>query len=229
MDLETGVSECARPDRHQKILRTALLQRRAELRKAWRHLLTVECLKQLGSTAPYVAAYLSGKDGFRDWQMLSLRQWTDCDASLPEMLISIGLGENIACRPSAGVPAVFTCANFKKLSGKHRLEALCVRYRCPLNIGLESEAEIAEELLRQLMVADRTRLEAEAEFDVDDVLLKLNLIAVCAGTKRDLRFLDALNYFYELPQRSLARLGRNPHFLAGWLCLYAQLLCAPDW
>jgi hypothetical protein len=229
MDLETGASESARPDSRRAILHAALLQRRTELRKGWRHLITVECLKQLGSNAAKVAAFLSEQDAVHDRPLAAVWQWTECDASLPECLISIGVGENIGCRPAPAEPPGFACVDFKKLSGKDRREALCLRYRCPLNIGLESESEIAEELLRQLMVADRARLEAEAEFDVHDVLLKLNLTAIRAGTKRDLRFLDALNYFYELPQRSLARLGRNPHFLAGWLCNYAQLLCSPDW
>jgi hypothetical protein len=148
---------------------------------------------------------------------------------MPECLISLGLGDNIACRPSPAKPAALSCTDFKKLSAKARPETLCIRYRCPLNIGADSESEIAEELLRQLMVADRLKLEGRAECEVDDVLLKLNLTAVCARMNRDLRFLDALNYFYELPRRSLTHLRRNPHLLAAWLCIYAQLLCAPDW
>jgi hypothetical protein len=229
MDLETEASQSARPDTRRTILHAALLHRRAELRKDWGHLISAEGLKQLGSTAAKVAEFLSGEDAVHDRLMTAVGQWTDCDVSLPESLISIGLGEKIECRPLAAKPTAFTCADFKKLSGKDRVETLRIRYRCPLNIGAESESEIAEELLRQLMVADRARLKAEAEFDVDDVLLKLNLTAIRAGMKRDLRFLDAHNYFYELPQQSLARLGRNPHFLAGWLCIYAQLLCSPDW
>ena len=55
--------------------------------------------------------------------------------------------------------------------------------------------ELAEELLRQLMVTDRTKLEAEAEFDVDEVLLKLNLVGIRALITRDLRCCDCLNYF----------------------------------
>jgi hypothetical protein len=229
MDLETGPSKHARPDSRRAILHAGLRRRRAELREGWQGLITVECLKQLGPTAAKVASFLSGQDAFHDWQTAAALQWTDCDASLPECLISIGVGENIACRPSAAKPNALSGADFKKLSGRGRVQALRVRYRCPLNIGAESEPEIAEELLWQLMVADRAKLEAERGFEVDDVLLKLNLTAIYARMRRDLRFLDALSYFYELPQRSLARLRRNPHFLAAWLCLYAQLLCAPDW
>jgi len=96
-------------------------------------------------------------------------------------------------------------------------------------MGVESESDVAEELLRQLMVPDRAKLEAGEEFDVDLVLLKLNLVGIRAMITRDLRFLDALNYFYELPRRSLARMRTNPRFLVFWLCIYAQLLSTPDW
>lgn len=223
--------ELSRPalrDNRRAVLHAGLLQRRTGLRKGWQRLITLECLRQLGSTAARVSSFLSGQDFFHDWQTSSGMQWADCDASMAECLIAIGLGENIACRSSAA-PTVVSCAEFQKLSSRDRVNALTVRYRCPLNIGVESESEIAEELLRQLMVVDRVKLEAEAEFEVDDVLLKLNLVAVCARANRDLRFLDALNYFYELPQRSLAPLRRNPQLLAAWLCIYAQLLCAPEW
>jgi len=98
-----------------------------------------------------------------------------------------------------------------------------------LNIGTVSEFGVAEELLRQSMVPDRGKLETGAECDVDMVLLKLNLVGIRAMITRDLRFLDALNYFYELPQRSMTRMRANPHYLAFWLCIYAQLLCTPDW
>jgi hypothetical protein len=229
MGLETVTSKSARPDNRPAILHAALLQRRAELRNSWQRLITAECLKQLGSTAARVSSFLSGQNAFYDWQITPILQWAECDASLPECLISVGVGESLACRPSAAEPAVLSSGDFRKLSGKDRVDTLCVRYRCPLNIGAESESEIAEELLRQLMVVDRAKLKAEAEIEVDDILLKLNLTGVRARLKRDLRFLDALNCFYELPLRSLVRLRRNPHLLAAWLCIYAQLLCTPEW
>ena len=228
MGLETAASKSARPDSHQAILYAALFQRRAQLRNGWQRFITLECLKELGSTAAKVSSLLSGEDASRDWQTCAVVQWTECDASLAECLISIGVGEDIVCRPSTAAPSALTCADLKGFSSKDR-EVLCVRYRCPLNIGAESESEIAEELLRQLMVADRIKLEEQADFEVDEVLLKLNLIAVRAWVCRDLRFLDALNYFYELPQRSLARFQRNPQLLAAWLCIYARLLSATEW
>jgi hypothetical protein len=227
MDLRMGASKSVPPDRRQAILHHGLLKRRAELRRNWRSLITPECLEQLGATSAKVSSFLSGPDAFQDWR--TGPQWTHCYATLAECLIAIGLGETIAYDASTEEPPVLSCVEFKRLSTQARVQALSVRYRCPRNIGVESESELAEELLRQLMVRDRTKLKAGSEFEAEDVLLKLNLVAVCAGVKRDLRLLDALNYYYELPHRSLARLRRNPQLLAAWLCIYAQLLCTSEW
>ena len=73
-----------------------------------------------------------------------------------------------------------------------------MRYRHPLNIAAPSEDEVREHLLERLMVSDRARIEQNASVDADDLLLKLNLIAINASLSRDLRYLDALNYYYEL-------------------------------
>jgi hypothetical protein len=79
------------------------------------------------------------------------------------------------------------------------------------------------------MVPDRGKLEAGTEFDAEMVLLKLNLVGVRAMVTRDLRYLDALNYFYELPRRSLMRMRSNPRLHSFWMCIYAQLLSTPGW
>jgi hypothetical protein len=110
-----------------------------------------------------------------------------------------------------------------------RFQALCARYRCPWNIAAPSELEIAEELLRRLMVTDRAKIEAGGTFDADGLLLRLNLVGIRALAARDLRSFDALNYFYELPERSLVPMRSNPRLLAFWLCIYAQLLSEQDW
>jgi hypothetical protein len=153
----------------------------------------------------------------------------NCEATFLDCLCAIALAGKVEYQPSDTLPPRLMPVDLNKLSSNERFKALCARYRCPLNIGLASEFDIAEELLRQLMVQDRAKLEAAAEFDVDMVLLKLNLVGIRAMITRDLRFLDALNYFYELPHRSLVRLRASPSFLASWLCIYVQLLCTPDW
>jgi hypothetical protein len=50
------------------------------------------------------------------------------------------------------------------------------------------------------MVADRSRIEQHSLhlLNSDDLLLRLNLIAIYASFTTDLRYLDALNYYYEL-------------------------------
>src|SRR5262249_46538167 len=72
------------------------------------------------------------------------------------------------------------------------------------------------------------KLAGGAECDVDMVLLKLNLVGIRAMITRDLRMLDALNNFYELPRRLWTSRRANPRLLVFWLCIYAQLLRTPD-
>ena len=83
---------------------------------------------------------------------------------------------------------------------QRRFELLTARYLHPLNIAAPSEQRVREHLLERLMVADRSRIEQYSlhVLNADDLLLKLNLIAIFASFTSDLRFLDALNYYYEL-------------------------------
>jgi hypothetical protein len=143
-------------------------------------------------------------------------------------LETIALTKKVECRPADIVPPRLTLGELKRLSSTDRFKVLCARYRCPLNIAAASELEIAEELLRYLMVPERAKLEKGTPVDVDFVLLALNLVGMRALLTRDLRSFDALNYFYELPQRSLIPMRANPRLLAFWLCIYAQLLSKPD-
>ena len=229
MALGTALSRPAQLECCEGILLGALLRRRAELRKSWRHFISLECFESLGPLAKEVESFLSGPDAFRNWRFAANFTWMNCDASFMDCLAAIALARDIEHRPSNTGPVGLSLVSFNKLASNQRSEILRDRYRCPLNIGLDGESDIAEELLRQLMVPDRAKLEAGAEFDVDMVLLKLNLVGVRAMITRDLRYLDALNYFYELPRRPLTRMRANPRFLAFWLCIYAQLLSTPDW
>jgi len=229
MALGTALSRPAQLDSCEGVLRGALLRRRTELRKSWRHLMPSDCLESLGVFAKEVESFLSRVDAFRDWRFAAAFTWMNCDASFMDCLDAMALARDIEHRASNTGPVGLSLVSFNKLASNQRSEILCDRYQCPLNIGLHSESDVAEELLRQLMVPDRAKLEAGAEFDVDMVLLKLNLVGARAMITRDLRYLDALNYFYELPRRSLTRMRANPRFLASWLCIYAQLLSTPDW
>ena len=229
MDLETALSRPVPLDRRKEILRGALLRRRAELRKSWKHFISVEGLESLGSLAPEVESFLSGQGSIHDWRPAATFTWINCDASFSDCLRSIALAGEVDYRPSDTSPARLSLVDLNKLSSIKRLNLLCARYRCPLNIAAASEFDVAEELLRQLMVPDRAKLEAGEEFDADIILLKLNLVGIRAMITRDLRYLDALNYFYELLHRSLAHMRTSPRYVALWLCIYAQLLSMPDW
>ena len=81
---------------------------------------------------------------------------------------------------------------------QQRFKLLTSRYLHPLNIGAPSEHRIREHLLERLMVADRARIEQHSFVNPGDLLLRLNLIAIYASLTTDLRYLDALNYYYEL-------------------------------
>lgn len=83
---------------------------------------------------------------------------------------------------------------------QRRFELLTTRYLHPLNVAVSSEQRIREHLLERLMVADRSRLEQHSLhlLNADDLLLRLNLIAIYASFTSDLRYLDALNYYHEL-------------------------------
>ena len=222
-------SRPAPPDRRNTILRGVLLRRLAELGKSWKHLVSAECLGSLGSLAPEVESFLSGRDSIRNSLLPVTFTWLNCDTDFWGCLHTIALARKIECRPADTSPACLSLGDLKKLSGADLFKVLCARYRCPLNIGAASELEVAEELLRQLMVTDRAKLETGAAFDVDGALLRLNLVGIRALVTHDLRSLDALNCFYELPQRSLTRMRANSRLLASWLCIYMQLLATPDW
>lgn len=83
---------------------------------------------------------------------------------------------------------------------QRRFELLTTRYLHPLNIAASSEQRVREHLLERLMVADRPRIEQHSLhlLNADDFLLRLNLIAIYASFTTDLRYLDALNYHYEM-------------------------------
>lgn len=105
-------------------------------------------------------------------------------------------------------------------------DLLAERYAWPLNFCFHLEEGVREYLLMRLMTADRTRIESDSAgaVNTDDLLLKLNLIAVHAATATDLRFLDALNYYYELLPANWYPESQRSWLLVSWLALYARAL-----
>ena len=94
----------------------------------------------------------------------------------------------------------FTDLQAASKNPRYRFQLLTMRYLHPLNIAAPSEVDVRELLLERLMINDRARLEEGALdlLDANDLFLRLNLIAINASLSDDLRYLDALNYYYEL-------------------------------
>lgn len=129
-------------------------------------------------------------------------------------------------------PPVDSAIEFLNASGfdsEQRVRLLMYRYSCPLNFTLPEEAEVREFLLRRLMSRDRSLVEkgATQAVNADELLVMLNLVAVHALREPDLRFLDALNYYYELlPARWYENAHEQGVLLASYFALYARALAA---
>ena len=131
--------------------------------------------------------------------------------------------------PRAPHPSPENFLNQLKLNSAAREPAfslLAERYAWPLNFSFRAEDDIREYLLMRLMTAYRARIEKNSAgaVNTDDLLLKLNLISVHAATGTDLRFLDALNYYYELLPVNWHPESQHPGLLISWFALYARAL-----
>ena len=111
---------------------------------------------------------------------------------------------------------------------ERRFQLLTKRYSCPLNFSQSAEDGIREHVLTRLMAHDRARIEKTSVEAVEssDLLLRLNLVALHAARVPDLRFLDALNYYYELLPRSWRPQTQHGWLLISYFALYARALMA---
>lgn len=109
---------------------------------------------------------------------------------------------------------------------QRRFDLLTTHYVHPLNVAARSEHRIRELLLERLMVADRARIERRhlQELHADDLLLRLNLIAIAASLTNDLRSLDALNYYYEMLPPSWYPASPHNWLRVSWITFYARAL-----
>ena len=109
-----------------------------------------------------------------------------------------------------------------------RFRFLSLRYRCPLNLLLDSEKDVAEFLLYQLMVPKRVKLDKGNldSLNHDELLLMLNFIAVYAAGSPDLRFIDSLNYYYEQFPVSWEPQGGHSWLWVSFYALYARALAS---
>jgi hypothetical protein len=154
--------------------------------------------------------------------------WVKTEVSCLSSLQALSLGHSLPLS-EAGHPLV---GHFSEDLDRHkrdpvrRFQLLIERYACPLNFMLPAEDAVREYVLTRLMVQDRAQIEARSvnDIDEDDLLLKLNLVAVHALGSDDLRFLDALNYYYELLPTDWVPCARHGWLVPSYLGLYARAL-----
>lgn len=149
---------------------------------------------------------------------------TDCLTSLRVLSL-----HGTKTMPRAPHPPAGEFVNQLKLKSAARepvFSLLTERYAWPLNFSFAADDEVREYLLMRLMTADRARIEKNPPGVVtaEDLLLKLNLISVHASTATDLRFLDALNYYYELLPVTVFPESKHAWLLISWFALYARAL-----
>lgn len=162
-------------DTRQQIIANALRQRYEEVCKS--------ASQPLSKWSAPVAWFESGSDALTAIRALAADDPVECIEAVPP-----------------DEPAFFNDLMAFIREPQRRFELLTTRYLHPLNIAAPSEHRVREHLLERLMVADRARIEQQSLhlLNADDLLLRLILIAIYASFTTDLRYLDALNYYYEL-------------------------------
>jgi hypothetical protein len=142
-------------------------------------------------------------------EMPEFTRWTEpktwfesaCDSLT--VIRALAADEQVECTETAAAPdesIFFHDLQASIREPQRRFELLTKRYLHPLNVAAPSEHRIREHLLERLMVANRSRIEQDSLhlLNADDLFLGLNLTAIYASFTTDLRYLDALNYYYEL-------------------------------
>ena len=137
---------------------------------------------------------------FRRWS--PPETWFESTGDSLSAIRALAADEQIACTETAAPDesSFFDDLQASIREPQRRFELLTTRYLHPLNVAASSEYRVREHLLERLMVADRSRIEQHSLhlLHAGDLLLRLNLIAIYASFTTDLRYLDALNYYYEL-------------------------------
>ncbi len=216
----------------QRFLSSALRSRFQEVCELWPSRLTSSCERELSEFTGRVATNLRGADlnSFESPQVSGFTtraSWLKAEGNLASCLRdlaccrTIQVAESAATRPPAN-------PDLNKSAPEARFQLLLERYSCPCNLLLESERDIREELLRQIMVPNRADLEKHRleGRQHDDILLKLNLLALCSLLADDLRLLDALNYWYERIPGGWVSRGQHRWLLASWIGIYARAVAS---
>lgn len=163
---------------------------------------------------------------FRKWTAPA--SWFESRSDSLTAIRALAADEQVECVEAAppDEPSFFDELQASIREPQRRFELLTTRYLHPLNVAAPSEHRIREHLLERLMVADRSRLEQHSLhlLHADDLLLRLNLIAIYASFTDDLRYLDALNYYYELLPPAWCPESRHNWLRVSFLSFYVRAL-----
>ncbi len=163
---------------------------------------------------------------FGKWEPNSA--WLTSNLDCLSALRTVTLDEPLYATPGETPTLEDFAQKLRKAAGDAQLqvELLMARYCVPLNFLIAAEEPVREYVLERLMVQERARIEQHsvAAVSADALLLKLNLISIHASRTTDLRFLDALNYYYELLPSTWQPQSRYKWLLISFLALYARAL-----
>ena len=183
----------------QQIIANALRQRQAEVRKSASEL-DANAFGEMGGFVSHLQKQLLDAQELRTWRVPET--WLASGSDALAAIRVLAANEALECvfvePPDA---SSFLCdLQASARDPQRRFDLLTTRYLHPLNIAAPSEDSIREHILERLMVADRSRIELNSLhlLNAGDLLFRLNLIAINASLTDDLRYLDALNYYYEL-------------------------------
>jgi hypothetical protein len=163
---------------------------------------------------------------FRKWS--APETWFESTSDSLSAIRALAADEQIECIETAppDESSFFNELQASIREPQRRFELLTSRYLHPLNVAASSEYRVREHLLERLMVADRSRIEQHSLhlLNAGDLLLRLNLIAIYASFTTDLRYLDALNYYYELLPSAWYQESPHSWLRASFLSFYIRAL-----
>jgi hypothetical protein len=154
-------------------------------------------------------------------------EWLVSDDDCFTCLKGLSVGETVSTRPA--IPPGDDLLSLLKSTRKDPLaqfQLLTSHYAFPLNFALSSEERVREYVLGRVMTQHRSSIEGAVVVDNEDLCLCLNLLAVNALFTTDLRYLDALNYFYEKSPARTALQSDRSLLKVSYLVLYATALVA---
>ena len=213
----------------EELIVNALRQRLGEVRDRLGHLAPERFGEASARVAEIKQSILAGSLDELAILPFTSAAWMEGTGDCLSSLRALALGQTSELRRSSDPVAAATFMPLLracKRAPEQRFQLLTERYLCASNFTVPSENDIREHVLTRLMVQDRAMLEKQSvnAIDADDLLLKLSLIAVQAQVTSDLRFLDALNYYYELLPADWVPRARHAWLMASFLGLHARAL-----